>query len=182
MADIKKIVFIDTETTGLDPITDLMVEIAAVHLDPKTGEVLDAYESLVCVPKTAIAAAWQPKRFDGCRFHEAPLLEDVLKALAPMLEGATIAGQNPHFDLGFLIGAHTDAGLPMPKLDYHTIDTGSMVIPLVMAGVIPGMGLRHSRRWAGQSGEQSHRAMGDVLDCIAVFRRVCEAWPPTGYP
>jgi DNA polymerase III alpha subunit (gram-positive type) len=174
MGDIKKILFVDVETTGLDPDTDYLLEVACAVLDPSTGEVTERYENLVCIPPDIVRRAWEPKRFDGLDFQNGQDLHQICKALVPYLTDATIAGQNPAFDIGFLKKAFATCGIDWPKTDYHTIDTGSMAIPLVISKLLPGMGLRHSRIWAGREGKQSHRAMADVEDTIAVFKKLCE--------
>lgn len=178
MGKIEKVVFIDTETTGLIPGVDRIVEIAAVHVDVQSWEVIDAYESLIHVSPEHLGKAWAPERFAGLDFANAPAIENVLRDLGIFLDGATLAGQNPHFDLGFLREAYESCngglGMPFPPLDYHTIDTGSMVIPLVFAGVLDTMSLKSGRIWAGGTGAQAHRAMADVLDSIQVCRKACE--------
>lgn len=81
-------------------------------------------------------------------------------------------GQNPDFDLRFLRRDARRCGFRWPthpEVDYHTFDTASRMLPLTLRNELPGVGLKHSRAWAGVPGEQSHRAMGDVQDEIAVW-------------
>jgi DNA polymerase III epsilon subunit-like protein len=81
-------------------------------------------------------------------------------------------GQNPDFDLRFIRRDVRRCLFKMPvypEVDYHTFDLASRILPLVLRDELPGVGLKHSRKWAGVPGEQTHRAMGDVQDAIAVW-------------
>ncbi|MDF1524584.1 MAG: hypothetical protein P1P87_17415, partial [Trueperaceae bacterium] len=53
----------------------------------------------------------------------------------PLLEGALLAGHNIAFDRTFLDAAWRSTGVPVPKLDHHSIDTATLAWPLLVAGL-----------------------------------------------
>jgi DNA polymerase III epsilon subunit-like protein len=86
-----------------------------------------------------------------------------------MLLGCTPAGQNPGFDMRFLKQAYARAGRPLPKHDYHLIDVAVLAWPLQLAGLVPGVSLRHTAKFFGL-GDQTHTAVSDLKQTLAVYR------------
>lgn len=192
VGDMKELLFIDIETTakyGPEADKDAIIEIAASKLNLKTREVTVVLDTLITpgifgerneVLQDQIdfdngKPAWilgdyhtKSKHFDGVNFDDGMYLFKALTELSKVLEGATIAGQNPHFDLRYLKRDFMRNKLSFPKTDYHVIDLCSPAIFLHMNGVIPGVSLRHSGPWAGCT-NQAHRAGQDVKDAIQVF-------------
>ena len=92
-------VVIDTETTGLGK-SDRIVEIAAITIDPKTGEIIDEFETLVN-PQRDIG----PTSIHGITpsmVEAAPTFDEIATALARRLTGAILAGHNLSFDVRML--------------------------------------------------------------------------------
>ena len=154
-----RFVVIDTETTGLDPITDRVVSLAAVPVSD--GEVRrgDAREVLVnpgvAVPPaaTAIHGLHDADVALGCTRDEA------LAELAPLFDGRVIVGHNVAFDLAFL-------GLE-PPVD-NVIDT------LAVSRLLwPGPGFGHSldavAARVGITPTNRHSALGDALATAEVL-------------
>lgn len=165
-----QLAFLDTETTGLNPLQDDILEVAVAVLDLPTDSIVREYQSLVRfrgnLPKFHLG------RFDPAELSAAPPLDLVVRDLAGILEGLPIAGQNPGFDLGFLRPAFFTCGEKWTA-DYHLVDTATIGHFLQRRGVVKSPSLRSLREWAGcgPAEEQAHRAMGDVQDTIAVYRK-----------
>lgn len=184
--------FIDIETTavaGPDADTDAIIEIAAARVELATRKTVDEWSTLVRPPRLHVSfPIWVLGDFHAGRYDGVDWQRDgitIAQALADLsgrflTPGATIAGQNPSFDLRYLkrdwrareqLAAYrfdlTNLG-PWPALDYHVIDLVSPAFLLAMTGAIPGCSLRHTAPLAGR-GPQRHRALDDVLDAIAVF-------------
>lgn len=181
MSKINTITFIDVETTGLDPETDSILEICWGKVAVTKNCPVAAVEwggGLVSPsknPHPLLYTAWQPERFFGADWDQSKPLAMRLGELRTCLYGSAIGGQNPLFDIGFLRAGYRNVGGEMPKhpdIDYHVIDVSSMAIPLLLRGEVEGVSLRSTRLWAGLTGEQSHRAMGDVEDTIVVFQKI----------
>ncbi len=198
---MQELLFIDIETTALtgpDAGQDAIIEIAASKLNLKTREVTVALDTLISpgifgernvilqdqIELDKGKPAWilgeyhaKSKHFENANFDDGMFLLKALFELQKALEGATIAGQNPHFDLRYLKRDFARYKLTFPKIDYHVIDLCSPAIFLHMNGVIPGVSLRHSGPWAGCT-EQAHRAGQDVKDSIQVFWKMRDYFNP----
>ena len=94
-----KTVVIDTETTGLGKL-DRIVEIAAITINPQTGEIIDEFETLVN-PERDIG----PTSIHGITpsmVETAPTFEEIATALARRLTGAILVAHNLSFDVRML--------------------------------------------------------------------------------
>ena len=191
MGQITHLTFIDLETTAKhrpSEYYDSIVEVAAARVNLATREIEDKYETLihphgiqswrrVHTVHGGNYPDWQlgefhtkSGHFDGVDWRRGTRQENALNMLLEyfLKDGATIAGQNPAFDLAHLRRDCLGSSLSWPNLDYHVIDLASTAIFLQMAGIIPGLSLRHTAKWAGCA-RSPHRAMNDVLNSIDVF-------------
>lgn len=129
MSDIYKpitgrVVFLDTETTGLDPSTEEVFEIAAI--DGNTGEEFVFHVE----PMPEVVERMHPKAADVNHYHarttepgwtwDSP--HRVADRLAEILHGAHIVGAVPDFDARFLTAFYGRLGYPVPRWHYHLID------------------------------------------------------------
>lgn len=192
MSTIARLTFIDIETTALNvprECRDSIIEVAAAIVNLQTREIVDQYECLICPHGTQTRYVSEPldsvgptnrltwdlgpfhgNQFEGVDWSEGRTLLEALNKLAQdfMYDGAIIAGQNPAWDLVHLRRDFAAVGLQWPDLDYHVFDLGGPALFLQMAGLVPGLSLRHTAKWAGCT-RSPHRAMNDVLNAIDVF-------------
>lgn len=88
---------LDTETTGIDPRTDKIIEIGAVNLD--TGATFHVYcNPGRLVPAEATAIHGLTNEF----LADKPLFQQIAPDLLAFVEGATIVAHNAPFDMAFL--------------------------------------------------------------------------------
>lgn len=100
---LKALAFVDLETTGLEPACHDILEVAVLRVDAHTLEVVGQYNALVAPERLQDA---RPEALEVCGFSEAAWAKAVplrvaLEAVAPLLEGALVAGHNVGFDWGF---------------------------------------------------------------------------------
>jgi DNA polymerase III epsilon subunit family exonuclease len=104
---------VDVETTGLDPRTDRIVEVAVVGCDGR-GEIVSEWSSLV-----------QPERDPGPTgvhgitaddLAAAPRFAEVADALGSRLVGHVVTAHNLAFDARFLHEEWARAGVERPRL------------------------------------------------------------------
>lgn len=191
MGKIVKLFFVDTETTGLDPLIDQVIEIAAsvVSIGYGNQAMIEAEYHALIRPYTHLSE-FTAQHF-AAETWESAVPEDVaIRRLLDMwrahslVDRAAWIGQNPKFDWSFLRPAarlHVIPWPESPEVDYHTFDLASMMLPIVLSGECESVSLRSSRVWAGLTGPQQHRAPGDVSDMIhvwnAIQRREAERHP-----
>ena len=113
------------------------------------------------------------ERRSSTRQHALPLREALLE-VAPLLEGALVAGHNVGFDWAFLEAGSRRAGLALPNVDYHRLDTASLAWPLVVTGELPSMSLDPLARLLGLERPHPHRALADARCSLEVARRLVE--------
>lgn len=100
-----KLVFLDTETTGLDPERHEMWEYCLiVRNDSEDGKYSGTWEGQVTPSDLASA---DPMALKVGRFYDryvpgSSLPRNVARTLARVLNGATLVGANPPFDAAFI--------------------------------------------------------------------------------
>lgn len=170
------VAFVDLETTGLDPSRHDIIEIGIVHVDARTLEVLDEYEALVAPERLGEAQldALAINGFTTAAWEHALPLREALLEVAPLLEGALVAGHNVGFDWAFLEAGFRRAGLALPNVDYHRLDTASLAWPLVVTGELPSMSLDPLASLLGLDRPHPHRALADARCSLEVARRLVD--------
>lgn len=99
-------VVLDTETTGLSPEKDQMVEIGIITV--KNGEITNEYTSLI---KPTIPISSEATAINGISesdLRDAPQLEDVIPDVVSRIKNQIVVGHNVTFDLAFVSRAISD--------------------------------------------------------------------------
>ena len=99
-------VVLDTETTGLSPEKDQMVEIGIITV--KNGEITNEYTSLI---KPTIPISSEATAINGISesdLRDAPQLEDVVPDVVSRIKNQIVVGHNVTFDLAFVSRAISD--------------------------------------------------------------------------
>jgi len=130
-------VFLDTETSGLDPFRHSPLEIAFVIVDLSTGKELCSYERLLCVSDEK----WRSRDpqsvlINGFSFEELQCgaqvevvsdeMEEIFLRLQITNKRAFFVCQNPSFDRPFfatIMNTYKQEALNLP---YHWLDLASM--------------------------------------------------------
>lgn len=108
---------VDLETTGLSPLVDKIIEIAAVKISD-TGEVTTYHQlinPLIEIPEFTI-------QFHGLRNDDliaAPTIKKPLKVFWDFVGRLPVVAHNSTFDLGYLIKASHDFQIEFPPLDVY---------------------------------------------------------------
>lgn len=178
----RNLLFVDVETTGLDPSQAEMIEIAWVLTDPTNERILETYE-----------AKMRPERLDrndptcakalevnGYTDEEwAPSLcaprAAVSEALLRAAKGVYLVGQNVSFDAGFCQALLRKEG-KQGNWHYHLIDTAILAYPLLAFGAVSSLSLGALCTYFGITNEGAHRAMADVRRTRGVYARLMEMY------
>src|SRR6266566_1526325 len=154
------IAVVDTETTGLYPRTDRLVEISVVRCEP--GQ----------TPSVVVNTLINPQRHVGAtEIHgitdddvvDAPTFADIAGEVADALTGCVVAAYNVYFDVRFLNEEFARVGLkPLPPY-----------LCLMYMRPMLGLGrkccLSDACKEHGISHEKTHTAAGDALASTALW-------------
>lgn len=168
----KGLVAVDLETTGLSPLVDKIIEIAAVKITPE-GEVSSFHKlinPLIDIPEFTI-------QFHGLHNED---LKDAQTIKKPLKEFWDFAGRHPmiahnsSFDLGYLIKSSHDFQIEFPPLDiydscryaralYKKVENGPKNFKLSTLSDFVGFKLQH------------HVAIEDTFACLKIMAHMAKA-------
>ncbi len=160
-------VVLDTETTGLRPGPDRVIEIAGIRL--RGSEVINSFQTLI-----------NPKRrlppfivsFTGISQEmvaHAPFAEEIVPDFLRFIEGAVLVGHNIGFDIGFLSYEAQLLGQPFPIDGLDTIMLARRFLPGLRRFKLD-LVAQHLKIPAANR----HRAMGDTKVTAAIFLKLLE--------
>lgn len=158
----KRPIYYDTETTGVRPDKDRIIEIAAY--DPVQDR---SFESLInpgCpIPQEASAI----HNITDEMVKDAPSFEEVGKNFIEFCEGEVVlvAHNNDAFDKPFIAAEFQRNNVPLPNWPY--ID--SLKFSRKYRPDLPRHSLQHLREYHGIEANNAHRALDDVVILHQVF-------------
>lgn len=166
---MKPLLWIDLETTGLDPTKDLILEIGAVATGPDLevqGEfhavlhhIGPVLESRLMLNETVRKMHTDNTLLVECQCHDASEPSAAYYSFKEWLDlfgfcGRPIAGSNPGFDRGFLKVQMPEVAF---RLHYRSFDTNT---------------LHYFFEWdKDKNRKTAHRALDDIYDDIDAVKR-----------
>jgi DNA polymerase III epsilon subunit-like protein len=161
----RPLVFIDTETTGLDPQTHELVEVAwAVEGGPVNTLVLPHRFTNPDPKALAVNGYIERELYDPSGWATS----DEMERLKADLTGCTLVGANPRFDAAFLATFHLLRSEPW---HYRLLDIQAYGMAVLRLTEMPG--LAELVRLLTERGftvpESDHTAAADVTATRAVF-------------
>ena len=151
----RPLVVIDCETTGLGRV-DRVIEIAALTLDPQSGETIDEYDTLIN-PQRGVG----PTRIHGitsAMVEAAPVFSEVIAALAARLSRCIVVAHNISFDQRMIGDEFARLGVP--------IDWGRGICTYQLSGLNLGDACDHY----GITLDNHHRALADARAAAELVR------------
>ncbi len=160
-------VCLDCETTGLEPRTDRVIEVAAVLF--RNGEILNRWETLVDpgIPIPPSSSAIHHIR--DPMVAGKPAIAAVLPTLLEFVEDYPVVGHGVHFDLQILHQEAVRSGSASVWDQKRYIDTLRLAR---LYGDSPENSLERLREHFNIAAEGAHRAMNDVTVNVQVFQRL----------
>ena len=157
------LVAIDLETTGLDPLKDAIIEIAAVRF---SGTRVEAEWTSLINPARAIPnLITQLTGITNDMVRNAPPIKAVIQELADFIGDSPVVGHNVQFDLGFL-RKNGILGLAEP---IDTYELAAVLMPTASRYNLGSLG-----QILGILIPNSHRAMDDARLAHAVYVQLYE--------
>lgn len=175
------LIFVDTETTDLDPDTSAVIEVAMVRRDadgtetrfhtlikPTEQELADAHPR--ALEKNGYAA-------DPSRWDDAPTMSEAGPQIVAFTKGArTLCGHNVSFDENMLKAAFKKHGVE-GRIPYRKIDTVTLTYEHLFPIGLGKASLDSVRSFLGWSREGAHTAMKDVEDAMKLFNLLWRMTP-----
>jgi len=166
-----RIVVFDTETTGLSPVLDHVIEIAAAAIE--NGEVTARFESLIDpgapIPEEVSAIHGITDEM----VRGQPPFKEVGAKFLEFIGADILAAHNAPYDVSMMIVPTLAAGL-VPAGN-PVLDTCRLARKLIPS---PRYGLSALAKTLGIAMPVAHRAMADVEACVEVFRACMKALGP----
>jgi DNA polymerase-3 subunit epsilon len=167
--DISTLDFVafDTETTGLQPSSEGLVEVAAVRFDLASGA-KEYFQTLVNPGKPIPWAATNVHGITDEMVFDAPTIDKVLPSFFRFLEGAIPVAHNAPFDIGFLALHSLRAGITPP--DVPVLD--SCMFSRRVCTELGSHRLEYLVKEFEIAESTFHRALADAKSCMEVFRKL----------
>lgn len=154
-------VVVDVETTGLDPQTDSIIEVAAITF--RGNDILDEFSSLVNPHRPVPPFITQLTGITQAMVDDAPTMFTLRSRLRPKIGDHVLVGHNIDFDMGFL--EMERLGVGNHRLD--TVTLASILFPdagrFNLESLVQYLGLPNPN-----SG-QTHRALDDAEQTVELF-------------
>ncbi|MDR1926597.1 MAG: 3'-5' exonuclease [Endomicrobium sp.] len=157
------LVFLDVETTGLDPLKGAkIVEIAMLKV---CNNVEERYERLINPGQSIPLECSKIHSIYDDMVKDCPFFNDIAKDILSFIEDNTVVCHNASFDLLFVLGELYQAGIPIRSICYidtlklarHYFSFDSNKLGSIAAALDVEVKL-------------SHRAMADVLTMFSVSK------------
>jgi ATP-dependent DNA helicase DinG len=156
----------DCETSGLDPRTDGILQLAAVAMEG--GAPAGSFVSLVRPDGPVPLAVLRLTGLDAEALSAAPPLEDQLPRFLDFVAGRPLVAHNAAFDRAFLDAALRRCGLPPLRLPVHdTHGLSQLVAPLMARRRLGDL----AERWSIPL-HQAHDALHDASATALLFARL----------
>jgi DNA polymerase-3 subunit epsilon len=120
-------VVVDTETTGLRPGADRVIEVAAVRV--RNGVVQDTFQSLLNPGRRLPPFIVKFTGISQEMVNDAPMAREIMPDFQRFIEGAVLVGHNLSFDLNFLSYEARLLGQTFPIDGFDTIPLARRLLP-----------------------------------------------------
>jgi DNA polymerase III subunit epsilon len=170
----RDVVFVDCESSGLDPSVHEVIEWAAVRMTADLQTEKGRLEKKVTMrhPERADARALAVVGYTPQEWRHAVPMRVVCVDFANLIDDdCLVVGHNPYFDWNFLRAAYAMEGLLMPQVK-TILDTISIAWPLVMTGHFERLQLDGFCTKYGISNDGKHRAMADVQRTARLYAKL----------
>ena len=170
---INSFVAFDVETTGLDPNSDRIIEIAGIKYI--NNQIVEEFSSLVNPEVSIPPMITNLTGIDDEMVADAPTIDNVLVHFIGFTEGLPLVAHNADFDMGFLQTACHRLGFEAENGVIDTLGASRKAFDL------PKYNLGAIRTHLGIEVGEAHRAKADATVCGEIFLRLKVASPAKRY-
>lgn len=165
---------LDCETTGLDPKSDRIIEVAVTLFTLE--QTLKSYETLIDPEGPISESSMQIHHITNEMVVGKPKIKDVLPEIFALIGHTIIIGHGIQLDISFLSESAKRASIPTTIENNISIDTLRLAR---LYGESPTNSLEKLREHFNIEPEGAHRAMSDVTVNIAVFKYLSHSFKTT---
>jgi DNA polymerase-3 subunit epsilon len=183
-----KLLVVDTETGGTDPLKHSILSVAAVVWD--SGRICDSIELLIYETDVRVTAEAMAINKIDIELHKSRALspqsaaekleefvEEHFKDQVTSGQKVILAGHNVSFDVGFIKRLYRLAGLDYDRiLSHRTLDTAAILRFLSLAGIRAAQGADSSSAFAELdvtvAPTARHTALGDAVATATLLNRL----------
>ena len=170
--------FVDTETTGLDPKTNEIIEIAAIIYDPKEDKIIKEWSKKVA-PRNIKTASEVALDMNG--YNEDPKsytnnIKDVMIEFNKVVKGCMIIGQNIQFDIAFIDKYYNEFAIEDGIHRHRKLEISSMSWPILRKTGLKSYSLAAQCKYFNISNEGAHRALTDCIRTLEVYKCLIKAY------
>lgn len=159
----------DTETTGLKPEYERLIEIGAIRFD-KNG-IIARYDILINPGKPIPPGASAINNITDDMVRNCPLIESVLPDFLTFVRDSVLVAHNAGFDLSFVNKELERSGFnPLKNNAADTVHLARSRFPQ-----LPNHKLQSLAAYFGIDVRNAHRAEDDARVCMEVFLRCLNA-------
>ncbi|MCW5659737.1 MAG: 3'-5' exoribonuclease [Burkholderiaceae bacterium] len=166
LAELTYTVF-DTETTGLDPTRDEIIQIGAVRIVNLRLLRGETFDQLVDPQRRLDAASTRVHGIGPDMLRGQPTIDEVLPAFHAFCADAVLVGHNAAFDMRFLQCKETATGV---RFQQPLLDT--LLLSEVLHPALDSHALEAIAERLGVRIEARHNALGDAIITAEVFLRM----------
>jgi len=173
MPQLKNLTFacIDCESTGLEPASDRIVEIACSTFT--LDEIIDQFETIVDPERPIPAEVIAIHHITQEMCQGKPKIGQVLPQMFELISSHPIIGHGIGFDIALIEAAAKRSNLPCTIGQNLSFDTLRLAR---LYGESPSNSLEVLRRHFNIEEEGAHRAMNDVIVNIQVFKKLAASF------
>ncbi|MCI4669357.1 MAG: GIY-YIG nuclease family protein [Bacteroidia bacterium] len=165
MSSQKDFAIIDLETTGGDPSSDRITEIAIARFNGE--EVVETFTSLVNPGMPIPEFITRITGIDNEMVREAPKFYEIAKRVVEMTQGAVFVAHNVRFDYSFIQKEFRQLGYTFSRPQLCTIKLSKKVLP-----DLKSYSLSNLCKSLKIKNEAPHRAWGDVDATVKLFKHL----------
>jgi len=158
---------IDCESTGLDPLTDRIIEIAVVTFNFK--QILNSFEALVDPEREIPRESEEIHNISQEMIRGKPKIAEILPQVLDLIGRHILVGHGIGFDISLIAQEAKRANIPTTISSRPYLDTLRMAR---LYGQSPTNSLDQLRQHFNIKSEGAHRAMTDVIVNIEVFKHL----------
>lgn len=174
---LDRYVVIDLEMTGLSPVKDKIIEVAAIKVED--GLVVDEYVQLVNPNGEISEKITEITGISNDMTKNAKFIEDIMQEILQFIQDMTLIGHNLIFDFSFIMqNAYKCGYRDMTKMEWYGIDTLKVARKYLPPDI--SKTLQSLCEMYGIEDKHHHRALNDVKITKELYERLCNNYEVNG--